>query len=189
MMSCFVEEESRVTLQSVDTAAQELRWRWLEEREEEQLQDKTSTPASAEPLASLVVYRGGQLVDQKTIHKFPFVIGRSSANDLVVLDKEVSRRHALIDRIGGIFVIEDLNSKNGILINRTRRSRALLRSGDIISFGQLDVSFHAASDPGNTDMPADEGDEISHVATIAGDPDIGLPDIDDTGELAKHKIP
>ncbi len=187
MMSCFVEDEPKVTLQSVDTAAQELRWRWLEEREEEQLQDKSGVSASSEALASLVVYRGGQLVEQKTIHKFPFVIGRSSANDLVVLDKEVSRRHALIDRIGGIFVIEDLNSKNGILVNRTRRSRALLRSGDIISFGQLDVSFHAAAEASQHEEPASEDDDISHVATIAGDPDIGLPDIDDTGELAKHK--
>ena len=59
-----------------------------------------------------------------------------------IIDKEVSRRHALIDCIGGIYVVEDLNSRNGILVNQKRRARALLRSGDIISFGQVDVVFY-----------------------------------------------
>ena len=39
-------------------------------------------------------------------------------------------------------MVEDLNSKNGILVNQKRRARALLRSGDIISFGQVDVVFY-----------------------------------------------
>jgi adenylate cyclase len=94
----------------------------------------------------LTVYRAGQFVEQVQSSQFPFVMGRSNANELVIIDKEVSRRHALIDCISGIFVIEDLNSKNGILVNRKRRSRALLRSGDIITVGQLDISFQIAGE-------------------------------------------
>ena len=89
-----------------------------------------------------MVYRAGQLLEQVEARSFPFVIGRSNANELVIIDKEVSRRHALIDCIGGIYVVEDLNSKNGIRVNQKRRARALLRSGDIISFGQVDVVFY-----------------------------------------------
>jgi pSer/pThr/pTyr-binding forkhead associated (FHA) protein len=96
------------------------------------------------------------------------VIGRSNANDMVILDKEVSRRHALIDQIGGIYVIEDLNSKNGILVNRKRRSRALLRSGDIITFGQIDVTFHADSETREDEEHGAE-DDASNIATIARD--------------------
>ena len=121
-------------------------------------------------------------MEQVQPRDFPFVIGRSSANDLVILDKEVSRRHALIDRIGGIYFIEDLNSKNGILVNRKRRGRALLRSGDIISFGQVDVTFHV--DQTDHDVPVDiDSDDTGNVATIASD------DIDpNASELDDQKL-
>jgi adenylate cyclase len=102
-----------------------------------------------------MVYRSGQFVEQTEAGQFPFVIGRSNANDLIIIDKEVSRRHALIDSIGGIHVIEDLNSKNGILVNQKRRSRALLRSGDVITFGDVDVVFYL------------EGDSAKQVASQA----------------------
>jgi general secretion pathway protein A len=170
MMACMVEEEPRVTLEVVDAAAQELRWQWLEERDEEAsaLQGSAPPAEQARIPVNLIVYRAGKLVEQVRPQSFPLVIGRSNANDLVILDKEVSRRHALIDRIGGIYVIEDLNSKNGILVNRKRRTRALLRSGDIITFGQIDVTFHTEE----TDLPdtqAEIDDDNNHIATLAGE--------------------
>lgn len=148
MMSCFVEGNRSVTLEAIDAAAQELRWQWLEERDEEvaarQRDAAAGGPEEPSPV-NLMLYRDGRLIEQVQVRSFPFVIGRSNANDLVIIDKEVSRRHALIDRIGGIYVIEDLNSKNGILVNKKRRTRALLRSGDVISFGQVDVAFSTAT--------------------------------------------
>lgn len=180
MMACMVEEKDHVSLEVVDTAAHELRWQWLEERDEEEEERRRpdTTPAQRAPV-NLIVYRAGKLVEQVQPRSFPFVIGRSNANDLVILDKEVSRRHALIDQIGGIYVIEDLNSKNGILVNRKRRSRALLRSGDIISFGQIDVTFHAEA--AETDASEDAADDdTSNVATIARD-STEIPDDENTG--------
>jgi general secretion pathway protein A len=143
MMSCFVEETPTVTLGAIDAAAQELRWQWLEERDEEAQaqQGGLKLKKSGSSPVKLTVYRAGNLIEQVQVQDFPLVIGRSNANDLVIIDKEVSRRHAIIDRIGGIYVIEDLNSKNGFLINNKRRARALLRSGDVISFGQVEVAF------------------------------------------------
>ena len=128
-----------------------------------------------------MVYKSGQFVEQVQAAQFPFVIGRSNANDLVIIDKEVSRRHAMIDCIGGIYVVEDLNSKNGILVNRKRRPRALLRSGDIITFGQIDVVFYRTARPPRTrparlwrssvsrraapeSRPSDSSDEIEQTA-------------------------
>lgn len=142
LLACMVEEKHRVELDVIDSVVQELRWQWFEEEEPR----SHALPAMASPKSqesvTLMVYRGGQLVEQVEASTFPFVVGRSNANDLVIIDKEVSRRHALFDCIGGIYVIEDLNSRNGILVNQKRRARALLRSGDIISFGQVDVVFY-----------------------------------------------
>lgn len=147
LTACMVENLPKVTLEVIDEVVNELRWQWFEEREEhDRKADAAHTGTVAKgrtPRVMLMVYKAGQFVEQVQAGQFPFVIGRSNANDLVVIDKEVSRRHALIDCIGGIYVVEDLNSKNGILVNRKRRPRALLRSGDVISFGQVDVVFYS----------------------------------------------
>jgi pSer/pThr/pTyr-binding forkhead associated (FHA) protein len=124
-----------------------------------------------------MVYRAGQLLQQAEPASFPFVIGRSNANDLVIIDKEVSRRHALIDCIGGIYVIEDLNSRNGILVNQKPRGRALLRSGDIISFGGVDVVFYLERQNDMRQRPEilektaiDSGEDTGQRTTL---PDLG----------------
>lgn len=146
LTACMVENLPKVTLEVIDDVVHELRWQWFEERHQQEdraVQSKTaSLPKSRSPRVMLMVYKSGQFVEQAQASQFPLVVGRSNANDLVIIDKEVSRRHALIDCIGGIYVVEDLNSKNGILVNRKRRLRALLRSGDIITFGQVDVVFY-----------------------------------------------
>ena len=144
LTACMVEDRRRVDLEVIDNVVHELRWQWFEEQDPRR-QAGHDTPASVtspDGCVSLMVYRSGQLLEQTEVRSFPCVIGRSNANDLVIIDKEVSRRHALIDCIGGIYVVEDLNSKNSILVNQKRRTRALLRSGDIITFGQVDVVFY-----------------------------------------------
>ena len=141
LTACLVEDRRRVDLEVIDNVVHELRWQWFEEEPPREQEKSGAAPATGDNV-SLMVYRAGQLLEQAEAQSFPFVIGRSNANDLVIIDKEVSRRHALIDCIGGIYVVEDLNSRNGILVNQKRRARALLRSGDIISFGQVDVVFY-----------------------------------------------
>ncbi|GMW05406.1 MAG: AAA family ATPase [Gammaproteobacteria bacterium] len=188
LTACMVENIPTVTLEVIDEVVHELRWQWFEERDRHPTAEHSapgSTAASGKPRASrvmLMVYKAGQFVEQAQASQFPFVIGRSNANDLVIIDKEVSRRHALIDCIGGIYVVEDLNSKNGILVNHKRRPRALLRSGDIITFGQIDVVFYtdrtamkdithaavqsASNDPlpGNNGPSGDLAEEIEQTA-------------------------
>jgi type II secretory pathway predicted ATPase ExeA/pSer/pThr/pTyr-binding forkhead associated (FHA) protein len=148
LTACMVENRPKVTLEIIDEVVHELRWQWFEEQQPHDKDAPTQIAPSAgraakPPRVILMVYKGGQFVEQVKVPQFPFVIGRSNANDLVIIDKEVSRRHALIDCIGGIYVVEDLNSKNGILVNRKRRPRALLRSGDTMAFGEVDVVFYS----------------------------------------------
>ncbi len=189
MMSCMVEERDKIDVDTVDAVVQELRWQWFEDRDQEKAPKQiNNNSGQGRPAISLTVYRAGQFVEQVQSSQFPFVMGRSNANELVIIDKEVSRRHALIDCISGIFVIEDLNSKNGILVNRKRRSRALLRSGDSITVGQLDISFQVAGE-----TPADKGAVTTtqeHAETIViVDSDVSEPaeSDDPTGQQKIHQ--
>ncbi len=68
-------------------------------------------------------------------------IGRSPAAHIVLDDRSVSRRHALIARRGEHTVILDDRSLNGVQVNGTRVSEAILRNGDTVALGQIIVRF------------------------------------------------
>ncbi|WP_406180716.1 FHA domain-containing protein [Streptomyces sp. NBC_01006] len=63
-------------------------------------------------------------------------IGRAPANDLVIDDLVVSRRHAELRALAdGTYEIADLGSHNGTFLNGTRTDRAPVTQGDIIGIG------------------------------------------------------
>lgn len=98
---------------------------------------KTPTPIE-EPL--VLHYDNEQLV----IDRHPYVIGRSAiVADLVIEDTEVSRRHAVIERTAEGWVITDLGSTNGIIVDGEVVRRAVLRAGVVMSIGPM--AFGVAS--------------------------------------------
>ncbi|MFK0220334.1 FHA domain-containing protein [Streptomyces vinaceus] len=63
-------------------------------------------------------------------------IGRAPANDLVIDDLVVSRRHAELRALGdGTYEITDLGSHNGTFLNGIRTDRAPVTEGDVIGIG------------------------------------------------------
>jgi sigma-54 dependent transcriptional regulator, acetoin dehydrogenase operon transcriptional activator AcoR len=70
-------------------------------------------------------------------------VGREHAG-LLLPDDSVSRSHALIERTGGAtsFTVHDRESKNGVLVGRTRISSPTpITNGDIVSFGNVVFRF------------------------------------------------
>jgi DNA-binding CsgD family transcriptional regulator len=83
------------------------------------------------------------------IAKNPFVIGRSDACDLMLLDPAVSRAHAEIAYSGDAVTIRDLRSTNGTFVNQGRvKGPARLCSGDGVTFGRLSFRVVCAGDRG-----------------------------------------
>jgi len=73
------------------------------------------------------------------------VIGRDSTNGVVINDAEISRKHARLTFQGGKYVLEDLSSTNGTFVNGQRLAGpAVLKSGDVISFGEQIVLMYDA---------------------------------------------
>ncbi len=72
-------------------------------------------------------------------------MGRESSNNIVVQDINASRRHAEL-RLNqqGIWVITDLSSMNGTLVNGVSVASHPLYPGDIITIGKTDFEFTLA---------------------------------------------
>jgi len=87
-------------------------------------------------------------------------LGRAIANDVVLVDDRVSRRHATLHTQGvhELWLI-DLGSRNGSYHNDRRVSQPTrLRDGDVIQIGPFRLVFHQASSTGERTAlsPADQ---------------------------------
>ena len=71
----------------------------------------------------------------------PWTVGRSQENDITVNDPNVSRRHARISRADDGFVVEDLGSTNGTLLDGAPIDRERIEGGDELTFGQTAARF------------------------------------------------
>ena len=67
-----------------------------------------------------------------------FTIGRDAACDLVLPDPSVSRWHAGLTRCASGWMLDDLGSTNGTLLNGWRvRESVPVQPGDQVSFGAV----------------------------------------------------
>ncbi len=84
-------------------------------------------------------------------------IGRAGANDLVLADDRVSRTHAAIHFEDEGYVIDDLDSSNGVRVDGQAVRTAVLRHGNRIGLGASVLQFS---------QPAPEVPEADRLALI-----------------------
>jgi predicted component of type VI protein secretion system len=74
--------------------------------------------------------------------KDAITIGRQQGNTIQLTEKNVSRRHARLFPDSDAWVIEDLNSYNGIKVNdKAVEGRTSLREGDIVQIGDYHLAI------------------------------------------------
>ena len=92
------------------------------------------------PTASLIL--PGKSPSEFPLSTTKTSIGRGDKNDLVIKDDTVSSYHADIKmNAEGEFVIIDVDSANGILVNGEPRSTETLNDGDLIELGSTQLRF------------------------------------------------
>ncbi len=75
-------------------------------------------------------------------------LGRAERAEMVLADPAVSAEHARVSRVGREWVIRDLGSTNGTLVNGARvNGQRKLTHGDVLALGsvQFEVVLRAAS--------------------------------------------
>lgn len=105
------------------------------------------TGKRASALAYLVM-RSGSLKGQRLPIKVPNVnIGRADYNDIVIPDDSVSTQHAKLQRREGIWVLVDLESTNGTLVDGEKlQGEVPIAPGAFIRFGTVSTMFEPTDD-------------------------------------------
>ena len=93
---------------------------------------------------ALVDFRTASESPRAKVLKDVTTVGRHTDNVIQLLDPEVSKTHLVIRKNNAGFVLEDLGSANGTLVNGRRESRRQLQDGDLITLGNSTIRFSAA---------------------------------------------
>jgi len=99
----------------------------------------------------LIVQEPGQATRPVPLTKSLVIIGRASANDIVIPNPVVSRQHAQLEQRGLDYWLTDLGSTNGTSVNGRRVVQSQkLKDGDIIRVGDqqgnsVGLTFHGAT--------------------------------------------
>src|SRR5262249_48721272 len=119
-------------------------------RRKEEMEETIETP-SAESIPSLsqeaylvLIYPiGPGMGTRYRLGRAPVTIGRGSDCELLVNDHSVSRLHARIAWDSGGYVVTDLESTNGTLVNKIRTPTHRLTDGDYLQIGKCIYRFLA----------------------------------------------
>ena len=100
------------------------------------------TPEAAGVYHRLVCLTGKNKGLAYLIQSKRVVMGRSDKADVRVHDIKSSREHAEIVKVGKDFVLTDLGSQNGIVVNDLKVKQHVLSNGDKVIIGKTVYKFH-----------------------------------------------
>ena len=102
-------------------------------------------------------------------------LGRSSQNDVCLVDPILSRHHCRISFHGGVLSVEDLDSANGTLVNGEEVKTAELHDGDTITIGDTVLRVRNAPKTVRQSAPVPE---VAPPPEVAPMPEVASPIVD-----------
>lgn len=116
-------------------------------------------------MAKLVVLTAGLAGKSFELKPDRTALGRLDDNDFALPEASVSSHHAEILRRGNEWVVKDLNSTNGTFINGEPTKEAVLKPGQTLRLGQLELRIE---DPNAPAPPPPPPAKEKHTAPPAG---------------------
>ena len=113
-----------------------------------------------------IIVTNGDWTTSHELGDSAIVIGRDPNCDLFFVNQKLSRRHARVEPGPDGVRLVDLGSRNGMWVNEEKVSERLLRPGDAIRLGGLEIAFE------EDNLPAEEPEP---EVLASEDPTIILP--------------
>jgi pSer/pThr/pTyr-binding forkhead associated (FHA) protein len=92
-------------------------------------------------MAKLMLNLGSAILNEIILVKETTTIGRSGDNDIILDNLSASGHHARVVKRNDQYVLEDLASTNGTLINSKKVTSKALEDDDIIAIGKHELRF------------------------------------------------
>jgi pSer/pThr/pTyr-binding forkhead associated (FHA) protein len=94
-------------------------------------------------MAKLVIQNQGMTGRACELHTDRTTIGRVEDNTFQIADPSVSSHHCEVHLRGSEILIRDLNSTNGSFINGNKIEESVLKPGQILRLGQVELKLEA----------------------------------------------
>lgn len=125
-------------------------------------------------MAFIVFQRGDRAGLRIRLEQFPVSIGRDPGNQVIVPDQEASRHHITIRKRGRLFIVDDLQSRNGTYLNGEKILNSTLANGDKLLLGSTELMFLAPETEINLHTSVDFAMEEALHPGLQGPIDITL---------------
>lgn len=109
-----------------------------------QLRETASETAWHEPMYKLVISDDEGRTTVVPLLREEITIGRTEGNTIRLTERNVSRHHARLLKRNGSYIVEDLGSYNGVIVNGGRiDAKMKLSAGDQLGIGDYDLAFQS----------------------------------------------
>ena len=113
----------------------------------------------------------GAVLKEIPITKSDITVGRKPDNDIVIDNPTVSGHHCRITVVEDTFIVEDLNSSNGVFLNAKKIMKSGLKNNDVIGIAKhalkfIDERAPKESPPPPAPIPVDDSDIDNPDATM-----------------------
>lgn len=105
-------------------------------------------------MAKLVVLSAGLAGRTHELNVDKTTVGRVEDNTFQIGEPSVSSHHCEVFLRNGEVVVKDLNSTNGTFINGEKVSERVLKPGEILRLGQIELRLESEGAPSSTSAPA-----------------------------------
>jgi len=134
-------------------------------------------------MAKLVILNQGMTGRAHELTVDRTTIGRVDDNTFHIADASVSSHHCEVHLRGSDILIRDLNSTNGTFINNEKIVEAVLKPGQTLRLGQVELKLETGASPA-PGTPAPAGTRWVALADVAGE---ALPNL--MRKVVAHALP
>lgn len=92
-------------------------------------------------MAKLIITLDGNLLSEFELTKARITIGRKPHNDIPIDNLAISGEHTAITQVNNEFIVEDMGSTNGTLVNDLPITKHTLHHGDEIEIGKYRIKY------------------------------------------------
>lgn len=112
-------------------------------------------------MPEIIVKYEDKVIERIVTEKKRISIGRTNDNDIVLENRGVSRKHAMIEFNNNAAVIIDNESLNGTFVNNRKIGEDVLRDKDVVTIGKYSLIYNC-----NASGPVDDGSDLDGTMVL-----------------------